>query len=202
MKTPAEALNLIHSQLQKLWLLGDQAAELANPALNAIKSLVQPKEPEPVAIDVLREVTSLLEDAVNDHIEGGNEPSEWLDFSRAAIAKARTTPPQRKPVPPSAYESLTRDMTTIAARGVPNGVPVAEFAMHALADAELREHDAPQHRKPLTDEQKNSERYLFLRNNANAELAEGAWRASMRNRGATMDESIDRAIEAANAIKG
>jgi hypothetical protein len=59
----------------------------------------------------------------------------------------------------------------------------------------------PQPRKPLTDEQKNSERYLFLRNNANAELAENAWRAAMRNRGAAMDEVIDHAIDAAHGIK-
>ena len=51
--------------------------------------------------------------------------------------------------------------------------------------------------QPLTDEQKNSERYLFLRNNANAEKAESAWRAVMSNRGALMDECIDAAIAAA-----
>lgn len=34
-------------------------------------------------------------------------------------------------------------MTAIAARETPRGLPVAEFAMHALADAELREYDAP-----------------------------------------------------------
>ena len=59
----------------------------------------------------------------------------------------------------------------------------------------------PPQRKPMIDEQKNSERYLFLRNNANAEQAESAWRAAMRNRGTTMDEVIDRAIEAAHGIK-
>ena len=62
--------------------------------------------------------------------------------------------------------------------------------------------DIPPQRKPMIDEQKNSERYLFLRNNANAEQAESAWRAAMRNRGTTMDEVIDRAIEAAHGIKG
>jgi len=61
-------------------------------------------------------------------------------------------PQQRKPVPPSAYESLIRDMTTIAAKEVPNGCSVSDFASHALADAELREHDAPQQRKPMTNE--------------------------------------------------
>jgi len=35
-----EALKLIHEQLQELWLLGDKAAELANPALDAVKTFV------------------------------------------------------------------------------------------------------------------------------------------------------------------
>jgi hypothetical protein len=45
-----EAMNLIHEQLQKLWLLGDKAAELANPALDAMKALAeQPaQQQEPV----------------------------------------------------------------------------------------------------------------------------------------------------------
>ena len=76
-----------------------------------------------------------------------------IDALREALAEQPAQ--QQEPVAPSAYESLTHDMTTIAARQVPRGVPVAEFAMHALADAELREHDAapqPAQRKPLTPE--------------------------------------------------
>lgn len=61
-------------------------------------------------------------------------------------------PAQQEPAAPSAYESLTHDMTTIAARQVPRGVPVAEFAMHALADAELREHDAAPQPAPVQQE--------------------------------------------------
>jgi hypothetical protein len=34
-------------------------------------------------------------------------------------------------------DALARDMTTIAAREVPKGCPVADFAKHALADAPL-----------------------------------------------------------------
>ena len=54
MKTQTEALNLIHEQLQKLWLLGDKAAELANPALDAIKEALAQQsneQVEPVAKD-------------------------------------------------------------------------------------------------------------------------------------------------------
>ena len=57
--------------------------------------------------------------------------------------KRRGLTPRPAQEPPSAYESLVRDMTTIAAREVPRGIPIAEFAMHALADAERREHPAP-----------------------------------------------------------
>lgn len=42
-----EKMNLIHEQLQKLWLLGDKAAELVNPALDAMKALAkQPAQQE------------------------------------------------------------------------------------------------------------------------------------------------------------
>ena len=84
-------------------------------------------------------------------------PSEWagikaildeyglqaIDF--VADFKAALAQPAQKPVqePPSAYESLVRDMMTIAAREVPRGLPYAEFAMHALADAERRSRTTP-----------------------------------------------------------
>ena len=80
--------------------------------------------------------------------------SELIDRVRAQIAAIPApTPQQRNPVPPSAYEGLIRDMTTIAAKEVPNGCSISDFARHALADADVREHEAPQQCKPLTDEQ-------------------------------------------------
>jgi hypothetical protein len=80
---------------------------------------------------------------VDDVVKTLTDLSERLELA-TAIAACKPAPAVVAHPPASAYESLIQDMTTIAAKEVPNGCAVSDFARHALADAELREHDAPQ----------------------------------------------------------
>lgn len=140
----------------KCWhrLTADEAQNLVHFAQNLEVKLAQTERELVVVHRVLRKTLD-GEWKHDGRYWTDGPPSKELVADVAAregwhIECAYTTPPPRKSVPPSAYESLIRDMTTIAAREVPKGCSVSDFARHALADAELREHDASPKRKSLT----------------------------------------------------
>jgi len=100
--TDKEALKMALEALEKLWLLGDQAGTIANPAITALKEALAQPEQEPVAFKIYkptppRHAIPNVRDAelpwvYDQDPSSGNVASMWVTPVK------HTHPPQRKPL--------------------------------------------------------------------------------------------------------